>query len=371
MFLSVFLVSCGAGFKGQQSSRNYWLPWPDAQGRMSFQWVNISTLNEADKLEGVAARVFWRGGLADGGFTGPVASPRIASSSSGWLPLDANSAQLLSLYAIFERLYFFERDLNLNMSLPWPRQVGAEINLNFKGGQILNNAMYIPSHGVIAITPYTWQNRALTLNHGVIAHEHFHAHFANYLKKAGHERGSFAKASAPRVLAKQVILAAWDEGLADYYAFAFSRRQDFLHLSVPQLKESRRLDGPLYSFINESQLVARFACEDVEQCLLPQRGRDLFYYFGTLMARVLYRWGEELGGGDHHPELLARVMESMPRFMMTFSLNSTTESLAFEDFLIYLLDERKSLALPTTLCLELASFVTSQQRSRLTKTCGL
>jgi hypothetical protein len=311
---------CGGG------GHRFLLPWPDKTGAYSFQEVNIETLNSPYKMSGQAAKIFFESKLTDQGFQGDVAEPHLTRSGDICVPTDADSVATLSAYAQMERLYRFDQKLGIASQISWPRAVGVQIHLqDNEGGLTENNGLYFPESDSMAVVPYTLEGTPLAINHGILAHEHFHAHFQTQvlnainsvlnLPQAGPSWTFAAFAMKPRVEdvdgadtksvygLNQFVLRAWNEGLADLYAAISQGRPDFFSDSFPSRLSERSVAGPFETMRTSADL--QYYAHD--RTVTVGQLKAMSYQEGTRMARLFYYFAQK----EDAQEFLRDLMSSL------------------------------------------------------------
>jgi hypothetical protein len=176
-FLFSLALSVGCANKDTNCGHTFQVLWPNAAGQYVFTDVSLSTLPDPYELSGSAAKVYHQSGMTIAGFDGPVARPTLTSADGVCIPQNVESLMAVSVYAQFESLLRYESKLGTADMLPWPRKVGVAIDLLTPDGNGHNNAHYFSEGDSIAVLPYSLGGLPLGLNQGVVAHEHFHAHF--------------------------------------------------------------------------------------------------------------------------------------------------------------------------------------------------
>lgn len=247
------------------------LPWPNPTGGYELQAVELHTLQEPSSLTGDAATILVDPRLSTSGLRGDRPSARFVETNEGvMVPADFMSAQMAGLYAHAEKLWELDRLIGVENSLARPRKVGIKrrTNSDIVGKNIRkNNALYSADHDAIIVMPYDGSEYSetkrlpLSLNAGIIAHEHFHALFHSFLgtslEKA--QKGSFLDCNFAHQdqhpkggvlwnnknknidLNNEMIIAGFNEGFADLWAWIYTGDDDFIAHSLPQLKSSRSL----------------------------------------------------------------------------------------------------------------------------------
>lgn len=268
---AVLLCGCGADLRESQPQR-FLIPWSNEKGGFELQEVEIRTLGDPYELSGAAASIYVEAPLTLKGFDGRIAKPQLIRSHSVWVPSDALSSLAVATYAHFERLMQMDQALGAADHLSWPRSVGLWTHLqNESGKRDHNNARYFGVMDSIAIVPYSLSKVPLAANGGVLAHEHFHAHFQKLVLEPIYELNHLQVAEAGERVDKLydvqlsqefsetgerdqgqplgiydynwLVLRAWNEGLADFWGYAYSNDKSFMAGSFTgNLSETRQLD---------------------------------------------------------------------------------------------------------------------------------
>jgi hypothetical protein len=306
------LTACGLGFDAKNGANLVRLPWPQADGTYRPQNVPLLSLGFPGELSSPRAKVYFRTGAGADGFRGHTVRPRVARYKNVWRPLDTDSLMSLAAFAVMERLYDFDDRFGMLERLKWPRVIGVEIPVRTSMGAIINNALYDADKDVIAVAPYHAARVPVSVNHGIMAHEHFHAHFAAAWRKIGGLKPVARGERPPLQVVNRAVIAGWNEGLADYYAFVFTGNADYLRGSLPDIDAfERELSGeirPMYSWENMNELLHCAAT-----CKSSRDDISYSYHIGTAMARFLYRWG--ISARIAHDDILALVHQRLPDFI--------------------------------------------------------
>jgi hypothetical protein len=331
------------------------LLWPTASKTFSFQEIQLSTLISPYELKGSAVEVFVENGISDEGFSGSPARPRLTRTSGGvCVPMDTESSVSLAAYAHFERLQKFDQELKVDAQVNWPRKVGVDIHLRSPDGGIHNNAHYLSRADATAVIPYSMGGLNLALNPGVLAHEHFHAHFQTQVNRPLNESLEVVTAAEEffySVLSlkptvedvehhdvnstlglNKFVLRAWNEGLADLYGAIYSGQSDFFTVSLPNLEQVRDLSAPLGFFQSGDGFAATPRGPGNP---LAEVGKS--YEQGALLARVLYR----IAMNSELPpkEFLSRLMKRLEHIPSAVANAFSKRVLSFDEVLPVLLND--------------------------------
>ncbi len=265
---AIFLAACSSPFNSDKSTE-YQIPWQSENGKYELQNVSIKSLSDPETLSSPLVRLFVTPAEENGSLAGPMAIGRFMTSTKGVrIPLDFVSLQGASIHAHFERVYEFDRAVGVDRYLTWPIQISIETEILSKHEQT-NNAYFDGVRNAILILPYkddTREGLPLSLNGGVLSHEHFHSIFDKLVMKRLSSAGlkvdrhiselaalepvevsieSKLGRSEPKVDSVEFndfLVRAMNEGLADYWAWLQSNDTDFVGRSISGLRECRRLD---------------------------------------------------------------------------------------------------------------------------------
>lgn len=362
--------------------------WPTAAGDHKFQEVQLSTLKSPYELKGAAAEIYYESRMTERGFEGPVARPNLTRSKGVCVPTDVGSSMALAAYAHMERLYFFDQKLQMDNQLSWPRKVGVEILLRSDEGVSHSNAHYFGRSDAMAVVPYTLSGVPMSLNAGVMGHEHFHAHFQsqvnNPLAQAlsanvsleeffyagfGPKPAFDEMEMRPRNIMElnKFVVRGWNEGLADLYGGIFSGRESYFSSSLPQISEGRSLSGPLRLFMNGEQFRAQALNprpNSLDVCQRSPMARS--YCEGTMLARLMYRIANS---GSMAPEaLLKTVLERLNKISGAIPNIFSRRVLDFEEAVPLLLE---NVQLNTKACDAIKATLSKSLILRSFSQCGL
>jgi hypothetical protein len=354
--LVLFLLLASCANKNDKCGDKYLGLWPTADGQYSYQELKLPTLSNPYELKGAAGQIYYEAGLGPNGFKGSVAQPRYTRSNGVCVPMDVASSLGVTLYAQLEALKNFEDRLGLSHLIAWPRKVGFDIHLRTSDGMTHNNAHYISKGDAIAVIPYGLNGLPMAGNHGILAHELFHAHFqvgvvvpVNARLSALADLDTFfypgffpnikptvddvqgADLSKPRGL-NVFVLRAWNEGLADVFAAIYTKNPHFIDGSLPALAETRALDAPLIQFNSREDLTTL-----ARRTMSPDVLVRFAYGQGALLARLVYRIATS--GVETPEDFLVRIMNRLPEISPAIMTNFDSQVLSFGEVLPILLKD--------------------------------
>jgi len=248
VLISVAFLACS---KSEEGGGMYLIPFPDEKGLEKLQYVNLPTLDDHTKMQGKVAQIYVSPYINGNQLELKAPTAKIAEVKKGYyIPQDTLSQEMLSVYAHIERLKILEEAVGLEGILNYPRKIGvaSRVKSNVNSSKLeIDNASYLPLHDFILFYPFSsGQNLAMSLNGGIIAHEHFHALFYKLIEVELEQRGTilYNRKILPKDEKKKLndqrrdiyvtennnkfILRALNEGLADLWAVIYSNDSRFL-----------------------------------------------------------------------------------------------------------------------------------------------
>ncbi|MFN7727587.1 MAG: hypothetical protein ACK5P7_00325 [Bdellovibrio sp.] len=220
--------------------------------------VELTTLEDLIALRGAAARFFFSPAISGNPLVGVEPRIRTMRTQDGtYVATDAFSLQLLSLYSNFEGLMKLDEQVGIKALNTWPRSIAVNTRLvEASRGQSRDNALYSGQLDAFLFVPYSQPDLPLSMNAGVIGHEHFHSFFFKLvLKPLG---GVFSQASnaeahpakeiadlmgltfrndrgqtlSEREMYHVTLFRGMNEGLADVWGYLYSGDQQFVSRSL-------------------------------------------------------------------------------------------------------------------------------------------
>ena len=320
IFAILFVAACSGRF--QKGAHQYLVPFLNSDGTYTWQEVELTTLNAPHKMEGSTASIHYKPAGAAGRDWGPVAEPRMAKSGNVWIPLDTPSALVLSTYATLEAIRKWEANIHPAAEKVYPRRVLLEVSARTShGGEVTDNAFYDPQRDVVMVVPYTEGGIPLSVNQGIMAHEHFHVQFHHQMlspmvelliREESTDR-ELTTAEKINIQYNQKVLRAWNEGLADFYGYTFTAQ--------PRFMDPSRLLEPSYILIRALD----FDFESLDSKFMSESPRGISvnesrttctagspYCLGTQLGRLLY----QMSGGNLSKahSLVRNLYDSFPEW---------------------------------------------------------
>jgi hypothetical protein len=320
---SLFSLGCQGPKRDQYPDGNVQvrLPIYDAEKKNYFlQIVDLVSVSNMVEFKGWAAEFFLQASIAKGK-NKRIQTPQIVgmnpkiktirNQNGIYIATDEISLQLLTVYYHLENLAIMDELVGAKDVNTWPRKVALQVNyVDPKAGKIQNNALYAGDLDALLLVPYTQTALPISVNAGIIAHEHFHSLFYKLVlekneaeklpfpqsKKAlhdedeliyrafGNELNDVEPASAQIKVSKDkddnfqyYLLRGINEGLADFWGWLYTQDNSFVGRSLPVFKNYRDL-----SF---QQNIMSNSCFE----LLLESGNELAvsYDYGVTLARYL------------------------------------------------------------------------------------
>ncbi|MFP5519590.1 MAG: hypothetical protein ACLGGX_06780 [Bdellovibrionia bacterium] len=265
------LVACGESSQNATVSGDVsvQVPWAENTAKPQLKDKTLLGLESLETLNGRYVKFMVHPKEASSGeINGQDLKAQFEKIGSKFIPKDALSAQLAAVYVHFQKLHQLDASLGIAENLTWPRRV-AVVTVNRSGET--NNAFYEGDGDLYVFLPYQNSEMPLTVNGGVVAHEHFHAHFFQLITKQLKQHGinpfELIKTESPlknsvkeskqreqeallgnlkleeyeKWIYQAILLRGLNEGLADYWGYLYSSDEDFLKRSLPRMGSNRSL----------------------------------------------------------------------------------------------------------------------------------
>lgn len=267
---------------------------------------NVDTLRE---LRGKYAQFFYAPGMNDGRLSGGSPVAYFAKTKNNtYIAKDTLSLQMATLYYHMQSLITWAQDLGITVKGPF--QIG--LNTKIKGDEAIqaNNAFYDGRSKAMLFVPYTAKEMPIAVNAGIVAHEFFHSIFyRKVLEPLGQKRLSVSQQLSDQnvhslegwserltvrenlsdvELFNETYLRGVNEGLADFWGWAYTDDPDFLKWSLSTHVKKRSLTKPakvIYKSereIESAVLEAQRVSDDPSMAL-----SNFIYEVGTPYARFL------------------------------------------------------------------------------------
>lgn len=371
--IAVCGVACSKG--DSAGERLYQLPWPTASGDYKLQNVKITSFDHPEEMRGRYAKILVDPYIADGKLQSSEPVGRFAQVDSQIsVPADFATLQATAIYAHLERLFQLDDAVGVAAKIQWPLTIALQANVVDQAGALVNNALYDGRLDALLIVPYFEARLPISLNAGILAHEHFHKIFQtmvlSQIQAKGGDVGRPAPAGAasrpsafdvpcdwsvqadtdshqriqisevkkdvpfdvPVQVYNEFLVRGLNEGLADFWGWVYTGDPSFIGRSLkPEETELRRMDLPLGRLPSVEVLKRNLKDPFSENGIKKEDSRYvLAYRLGTYYARFMRELALEIGGGDEK-DLGARVavakalMNSLPMIAKGLVSNYTDD----------------------------------------------
>lgn len=329
-------AGCGTSKEELQSVRVQ-IPWAGPDGIHSLQVVELKTLKTLSSFEGEAAQVRVDPFNASGDTNSMTPHFRYFRTRDGILvPTNFESLQMATAYAHMERLMELDKFVGAFRFLQWPRWIGIlkDQSKTAGGGRIVNNAYYFSPKDMIVLAPYEKDDLPMTMNGGIIAHEHFHAIFQHMVlsdlkweskgllevnlngtdehdfrhsvpppkaeeKLASANTKSDEVDSTDKKISDEelnnrinvVLVRALNEGLADVWGWLYSGNENFIEPTLKELTRERTLSSSAKTIGAGLLPTDTYLRQRVLEFMLSQSETgttvNLSYAVGTYFSRLM------------------------------------------------------------------------------------
>lgn len=253
-------------------------------------------------IQGPAAKFYFMPSIdPNGRLQGITPEPKLFRGQNGKVVAgDLKSLELLTLYYHFEQLMKIDQQIGILSLNSWPRKVGLRARVINKNQKLSsNNARYSGLLDAYLFDSFILPDLQLTVNGGVIAHEHFHSIFFKMVlvplsdiitPPTPHENTNISdsKLSESQTVYLSNLLRAWNEGLADVWGWSYSRDTNFVQRSIGFEKtRDLRLRKIALPTKRDFQILMSTARDNTTRLAIN-------YQVGSSLARIIYQSSSNL-----------------------------------------------------------------------------
>ena len=323
--------------------------------------VTLHQIEDLRRVLGGHAIFYYAPKIEDSLVMGEVPHARFTKMSGDvFVPANRQSAEMAAIYYHLQNLSAFDAVLGLADLNVGPRKVAISTRILKSNMLVRDNSFYDQNSDAMIFVDFESMGFPLTLNSGVIAHEHFHSIFSKLvilpLVKAGRLSESL-KVSSHRTVSKIsnssatleseftglnekelkrnfqnfILLKALNEGLADYWGWHYSKNEKFVSISIPG-ETGRSLEEPAYGFpsqkIRNEQMASMFdlylMAKNKEKALeeIQDWGGRYAYSLGNQYARFFRNLNKKIENQDLDP-----ASQNILPLRLIFMLNDLREKL--------------------------------------------
>ncbi len=314
--------------------------------------VQLKGIEKLNEVSGAFARFFYSPGSTGTQLTGVSPRAQFIHTKNFFVPSDTISMQMAAIYFHLQNLALFDKVIGADGVNKWPRSVGLETQISDGSSSLQkNNAFYNGQTDSMMFVPYTDSHLPISVNAGIIAHEHFHSLFYKIVIRSAYEAGRISTGLAsihseetsepinaqvreaqPLSLSDQekvqfyneTMLRGMNEGFADFWGWVYTDDAEFMRWSLPDYQADRTLnlaesrvglyeskekitkrieeayqfsDNPKAALINYSYQVGTPYARFLKQLSLLQAAAKNIQVVDSkkLIAQVIFNYMKELG----------------------------------------------------------------------------
>ena len=229
----------------------------------SLKVVTLENVYSTTELQGQFAKFFYAPSSTEKSLAGlnPL-SFFLKTSANVYIPKNENTAFMATIYYHIQSLKKMS-DLAGFVQEEKPLSIGLATQV-VDPTMKTNRAFYDGNRDSILIVPYTKSELPIAVNSGILAHEYFHSlFFKTVLQKAqtGNKKLSESlqlhlseaknlfeietvedASMTVEELSNRIYLNSLNEGLADFWAWLYTKDSNFLKWSLSEFSEDRRLN---------------------------------------------------------------------------------------------------------------------------------
>lgn len=315
LLVSLVVASCAPKSKTDEANGDVavQIATPTSATEYSVQVVTLKGIKNLKEVAGAFVKFFYAPGANEQGLTGSAPRAHFTKASSFFVPTDLVSMQMATIYFHMQNLAELDIFVGAGGINTWPRSVGVETQIDGNYYMSRNNAFYNGQTDAMMFVPFTLGDLPISLNAGIIAHEHFHSLFYKLVIKPAVAKNIPITNSASihaetattddKVIKIQsqlsederahyfndTLLRGQNEGLADFWGWLYTSDANFIRWSLPSVESDRTLT------LSESDVGDYFTKEKLNEAVTTSQAKrnpenylaSFAYYIGTSHARFL------------------------------------------------------------------------------------
>ena len=329
IILVLFIVGCSpkSELNAVQGDVQVKIPVSSQSGNSSEYKLSIVTLKGLSSLKQVSgffAQFFYAPGLNQNQLVGDSPQARFVKTKDNvYLPVDPISQQMATLYFHMQNLAEFSKQIGTADTNSNPMKIGIETRVGDSEALSKNNAFYDGKSDAMLFVPFMSSELPIAVNSGIIAHEYFHSLFYKLvLNKIKKPAVPVAKNRRPD-LYNETFLRGVNEGLADFWGWAYTNDDDFIRWSLSSYSKSRKLVLNANSIGQYESAESIFSKVEIALNSGPEPSEylsDYIYKIGTPNARFLKQLAVLLQqGGLTSAEAKTKVAKSVILYLKSLS----------------------------------------------------
>jgi hypothetical protein len=348
------MMGCGLKTESENATGSIQVQIPvREQNEPRLKVVTLNGIQDLHRVSGEFATFYYAPKIEENSVNGEVPRARFIKTVDGiFVPADSLSAEMAAVYFHLQNMAAYDTSVGLAGVNQWPRRVSLSTRIKKNDDWVRNNSFYDQKSDTIIFVDFEAQTLPLTLNSGVVAHEHFHSIFSKLvllpliksgkitetLKVPTSLKAAFsALIGAPDFSAEPsasndelraslhdfVLFKALNEGLADYWGWIYSKDENFVSASIPG-ETTRGLQNPPSLFPDrglrdqeiDSMVSIYNSAEDKPRMLeeIQDAGGRYAYRLGNEYARFFRGLMKDSGDDlsvEHQNQFVVRVLKML------------------------------------------------------------
>ncbi len=205
--------------------------------------VTLKGLSNLKEVTGFFARFFFAPGLNQNQLVGDSPQARFVKTKGGiYIPVDSISQQMATLYYHIQNLSEFSRNIGIGHNHQKPMKIGIETRISDSDVLDKNNAFYDGKSDAMLFVPFTSNELPIAVNSGIIAHEYFHSLFYKIVFNQSENQKTEVTTHKLQSLYNETYLRGINEGLADFWGWAYTNDVEFMSWSLSSYSKDRQLN---------------------------------------------------------------------------------------------------------------------------------
>lgn len=375
------------------------IPQLQEDGSYKLQVVQFKTIEDIQKIKSskiqisMNPRFFADGTVED---LQPEAQ-YVINRDNVIVPTRTETAEMFSIYKIMEDLYFFDKQIGLDRVLRYPMRVSLQTRTGRRNG-LSNNASYMPLFDRISVLKYLGDKVPLSLNPGVLAHEHFHAIFNAIIKPieatvkidgyrpthdnlmSDQEEHEYTFTTSthhevePNVGFNFLILRALDEGTADFWAnLQTGLTNSYLASFSEREMKKRDVVAMVYLMDRQEELrsIFDFHAYKSEESIISDSDRPIhgsIYGKAVMYSNLLKTLSESIGGkivdeNERKVVIGEWIISSLKKLSMVVETKGQSEALTQGEILNNFVPENLNKETVSEVCSNLNIFLMNNEKA--------
>lgn len=340
--------------------------------------VTLKGISNLKNVSGFFAQFFFSPGLNQNQLVGDSPQARfIKTSENIYIPVDALSQQMATLYYHIQNLFEFSQLIGAGDVNQQTMKMGLETNV--KNSEVLskNNAFYDGKSDAMLFVPFSSEELPIAVNSGIIAHEYFHSLFYKLILKNLESQKTELSVQKMQPLYNETYLRGINEGLADFWGWAYTNDDDFMRWSLSFYSKNRKLvlsDLAIGQFENSENIFLKVQTALLSGSAPSEYLSDYIYKIGTPNARFLKQLTAMMtaAGGLSPVEAKVKIAKSVILFLKNLSIKakqiSSTEILPAESLFEFIASTDSNIKLSQSQCEFVLSYI-QKNELRATDVC--